>query len=239
MKLTTAAILVLCAPSLAFDLVGNDWKFDRATPAGLSDITFPFNMANAPHRSGYYFALQPNFRNVSKVAYTGLQPHEDSKGNNIFHATGTTTKDPNCRTGADSGPGVSCAIDIKGSYWHNYNLVVENTRDTTWRGGLVDTRTGVSTVVGEWTLPKGSGKIVNGQLGFVEYYTWSGLSSHTCDLLPYTRAIFYNPTSKARGASGGKVTEVYEYGDCVGKVDYSVVRKFWRYNIKVGFKKRA
>ncbi|KAG0033534.1 hypothetical protein BGZ82_006075 [Podila clonocystis] len=176
MKLT-AASLALCAPSLAFALIGNDWAFDKAPSDGPSDITFSFNMAKAPHKSGFYFAQQFNFHNVAKVGYTGLQPREDKNGASIVHAAfssfqgGTTTKHPNCYVGADGGPGVSCAVDYAGDYSHTYNLVVENTEGTTWRGTLVDTVTRTSTVVGEWTLPSGAGKIVNGQFGFVEYYT--------------------------------------------------------------------
>ncbi|KAG0198441.1 hypothetical protein BGX28_008154 [Mortierella sp. GBA30] len=241
MKLTAAAVLVLCAPSLGFALVGNGWKFNNAPADGLNDVTFPFSIANAPHKSGFYFAQQFNFKNVKEVGYTGLQPRPDSRGNSIVHAAfssfqgGTTSKHPNCHSGADGGPGVSCAVDIKGDYNHTYNLVVENTRGTTWRGTLVDTVTGRSTVVGEWTLPSGAGKLVNGQVGFVEYYTWNGQPSHTCDSLPFTKAIFYDPTSKTQGASGGKITSVYEYGDCIGKANYFAKQVAGGYDIKVGF----
>lgn len=202
MKLTTAAVLALCMYPLAFAFVGNDWAFDSAPLDGLNDITFPFNMAKAPHKSGFYFAQQFSFNNVTIIGYTGLQPREDKNGASIVHAAfssfqgGTTTKHPNCYLGADNGPGVSCAVDINGDYSHTYNLVVENTEGTTWRGTMVDTVTGNATVVGEWTLPEGARKIVNGQVGFVEYYTWNGQRSHTCESLPFTEAIFYNPTSK-------------------------------------------
>jgi hypothetical protein len=241
MKLTTAAVIALCAPSLAFALVGNEWKFDSVPSAGLSDVTFPFNMAKAPHKSGFYFAQQFNFKNVAEVGYTGLQPREDKNGASIIHAAfssfqgGTTTKHPNCRAGADNGPGVSCAVDINGNYNHTYNLVVKNTGGTTWRGTLVDTVTRKATVVGEWTLPSGAGKIVNGQVGFVEYYPWNGQPSHTCKSLPITEAKFYNPTSKTAGASGGRITSVYEYGDCVGKAGYSLTKMTKGYDIKCGF----
>ncbi|KAF9967142.1 hypothetical protein BGZ70_010665, partial [Mortierella alpina] len=70
MKFTTTALLAACVPSLAFALVGNDWKFDNAPADGLNDITFPFNMARAPRKSGYYFAQQFNFHNVKEVGYT-------------------------------------------------------------------------------------------------------------------------------------------------------------------------
>ncbi|KAG0306752.1 hypothetical protein BGZ98_001760 [Dissophora globulifera] len=241
MKLTAAVVLASWVPSLGFGLVGNGWKFDSAPSSGLSDVTFPFNIANAPHKSGFYFAQQFNFKNGANVGYTGLQPRPDSNGNSVIHAafssfqSGTTSSHPNCSNGADGGPGVSCAVDINGDYNHTYNLVVENTIGTTWRGTLVDTMTGGSTVVGEWTLPQGAGRIINGQLGFVEYYTWNGQPSHTCDSLPFTEATFYSPTSKTSGASGGRITYVYEYGDCVGQAGYSVTKVSGAYDIKVGF----
>ncbi|KAF9135054.1 hypothetical protein BGW39_004930 [Mortierella sp. 14UC] len=137
---------------------------------------------------------------------------EDSSGNSIIHAAfssfqgGTTPTHPNCQPGADGAPGVSCAVEIQGDYSHTYNLVVENIGGTTWRGSLVDTVTSVATVVGEWTLPKGSGKIANEQVGFVEYFN----PSSTCNSQPFTEATFYNPTSKTSGASEGKITSVYD-----------------------------
>ncbi|KAF9294646.1 hypothetical protein BGZ74_011159 [Mortierella antarctica] len=118
-----------------------------------------------------------SFKNVAEIGYTGLQPREDKDGNSIVHAAfsslqgGTTTKHPNCSTDADSGPGVICSVDIKGDYSHTYNLTVENTDGTTWRGTLVD-ETGTSTVVGEWTLPEGAEKLVRGEGGFVDYLPW-------------------------------------------------------------------
>ncbi|KAF9953193.1 hypothetical protein BGZ72_005618 [Mortierella alpina] len=241
MKITAVAILASCAPSLGFALVGNTWKFDKVPSDGLADVTFPFNMAKAPHKRGFYFAQQFNFRNVKNVGYTGLQPRTDSNGKSVVHAAfssfqgGTTSSHINCSDGADGGSGVSCSVDIAGDYNHTYNLVVENTRNTTWRGTLVDTVTGTSTVVGEWTLPNGSGKIVNGLLGFVEYYIWNSQPMHTCDSLPFTEAAFYDPTSKTVGATGGKITSVYEYGDCVKKAGYSVKQIPGAYDIKVGF----
>lgn len=44
----------------------------------MNDITFSLNIANVPHKGGFYFAQQFNFKNVSRVGYTGLQPRPDS-----------------------------------------------------------------------------------------------------------------------------------------------------------------
>ncbi|KAF9966992.1 hypothetical protein BGZ70_000458, partial [Mortierella alpina] len=148
---------------------------------------------------------------------------------------GAKSNHPNCYDGADGGPGVSCAVDIKGDYLNKYSLVIKNVGGTTWRGTLVDDYTRRSTVVGQWTLPAGAGKIVNGQVGFVEYYKWNDGKPHACNTLPFTEATFYNPLSKTRGASGGKITKVYEYGNCVGKVRYSTKNLSHGYDIKVGF----
>ncbi|KAF9160215.1 hypothetical protein DFQ26_005776 [Actinomortierella ambigua] len=241
MRITAAAaFLVSCMPSLGFALIGNDWNFARAPPDGLRDITFPFNMAKAPHRSGFYFAQQFSFHGVKEVGYTGLQPREDKEGRSIVHAAfssfqgGTTTKHRNCHLGADFGPGVSCAVAVPGNYSHTYDITVENVRGTTWRGTLINSVTRKRAVIGEWTLPRGAGKIVNGQMGFVEYYPWNTQRSHTCDSLPYTHAFFYHPTSRTKGAVDGAVTRVYEYGSCVGQVGYKANKTSTGYNIEVG-----
>ncbi|KAG0323368.1 hypothetical protein BGZ99_002785 [Dissophora globulifera] len=243
MKFTAAAaVLASCVPSLASALVGNYWWFDESPSDGLNDITFPFNIANAPHKRGFYFAQQFDFDNVKNGSYTGLQPRPDSNGKSVIRAVfssfegGTTTAHPNCHYGADNGPGASCAVEINGDYSHTYNLVTENIGGTAWRGTLVDTVTGTSTVIGEWTLPQGSGKIlVDAQSGFVEYFIWNGQPSHTCKSLPFTEATFYNPTSKTPGASGGEVAMVHEYGDCIGRAGYSLTEVPGGYDIKVGF----
>ncbi|KFH66227.1 hypothetical protein MVEG_08327 [Podila verticillata NRRL 6337] len=229
MKLTAAAFLALCAPSFVFALVQNDWEFKTAPSDGMNDITFSFNIANATHQSGFYFAQQFNFKNVSEVGYTGLQPRQTRTEPASFTQPSLRFK---------TAPRVLIATATMGriaARAHTYNLVVENTNGTIWRGSLVDTVTGNSTVVGEWTLPVGAGKIVNGQFGFVEYYPWNRKGSHPCDSLPWTEAIFYDPTSKTSGTSGGVITSVYETGNCIGKTALNKTKIPGGYDLKVGF----
>ena len=197
-------------------------------------------MPNAAHKSGYYYAQQFSFTDQKDVGYTGLQPREDSSdGNPIIHAAfssfvaGTTSSDENCSDGADGGAGVSCAVDVSSSYAHGYLLRVKNTEGTTWTGTLVDELDGTETHVGSYTLPEGSGGIQGSQVGFVEYYPWNS-GSHTCDQLPWTEVTFGVPTTSSGGM--GSLGDAYEYGDCVGKVDFGTKRvEGDAVNVVVGF----
>ncbi|KAG0074492.1 hypothetical protein BGZ90_010706 [Linnemannia elongata] len=140
MKFTAAAVLALYSPSAVFALVGIKWNVMNAPSSGLKDITFPFDISQAPHKTGYYFAQQ-----FSLI---------DSSGKPVIHAVfssfipGTTTTDSNCRIGADGGPGVSCAVDFSAPYSNGFSLVVENTGGTTWTGTSVDSTTGTRVHVG-------------------------------------------------------------------------------------------
>ncbi|EXU94947.1 DUF3472 domain protein [Metarhizium robertsii] len=237
MKYSLTAITVF-APHLGFALVGNNWSFSGHPSGGLRDVTFPFNMAGASHDSGYYFAEQFAFQNMKDIGYCGIQNRPNSNGESIVHAVfssfqnGTTTSDANCHDGADNGPGVSCAVEINGDYRDTYNLAVENIPGTTtWTGTVINTATGAQTRVGSWKLPSGAGGIESSYSGFVEYYR----GTQPCAKLPKTEATFYNPVSKTPGAGNGVVGEPYEYGDCVGKVDFSTTKVSDGYEIKVGF----
>lgn len=236
----TAATLAAATTFLPFTtaLVGWGWSVESVPDSGLKDIAFPMSIANTKHESGYYFAQQFNFKNQPDVGYAGLQPREDENGTSVIHAAfssfnkGTTSSSESCSEGADGGPGVSCAIEIPGSYAHTYNVLVKNTQGTTWTGTLVDRVSGNSTQIGEYTLPSGAGGITDGQLGFIEDYL-----GHDCPDLPYTNVTIGVPLTTTPGAGKGKIDEPYEYGDCEGKVDFDFI-KFANgaYQMSCGFK---
>ncbi|RKL01735.1 hypothetical protein BFJ71_g5064 [Fusarium oxysporum] len=186
MKLT-ATILALNLSSLGLASVYNYWAFLKKPSAGLSDL-----------------CPDSRRRQVVHAAFSSFQ-------------NGTTTKHKNCHSGADGSLGVRCALDIFGDYSHFYNITVKNTGGTTWRGTLIDTVTGKSDVIGEWMLPSSAGKMLNGRVGFFEYYNWSdGTTNHDCSKQPFSSQVFFgNPTSKTKGASGGKIILIYEASECV------------------------
>ncbi|KAK0383138.1 hypothetical protein NLU13_9051 [Sarocladium strictum] len=188
-------------------------------------------MAGADHTSGYFFAQQFDFKNVRELGYCGIQNRRDKDdGKSVVHAVfssfqdGTTTDDSNCHSGADDGPG----------YDVTYNITVENTSGTRWKGTAVNTATGEGVHIGSYTLPPGAGGIRMSQVGFVEYYPWNA-GSHECRQLPKTSVTMLAPTSKTPGAGQGRMDKPYEYGDCVDQVDFadSAVENGWR--IEVGF----
>ncbi|KAI0792928.1 hypothetical protein C8Q75DRAFT_804635 [Abortiporus biennis] len=238
MKLSLLSILSLL-PVYTFALVGISWNVANTPSAGLKDITFPFNMANAAHVSGYYYAQQFTFVNAPTVGYTGIQPRPNQNGRSIVHGVfssfinGTTTNDANCHSGADGGPGVSCAVEVASDYSHTYNMMVENTSGTTWNGTMVDTVTGVRTHVGSWTLPSNMGGIKSSQVGFIEYYLWNDGKNHPCNTLPKTSVFFGIPTTMTLGAIPS-LGNAYEYGNCVGQVNFVTSRSPLGVSVSVG-----
>jgi hypothetical protein len=219
-------------------LVGLSWSVSDVPSTGLKDITFPISMPDATHASGYYYAQQFNFNGQSDVGYTGLQPRPDSGSQSVVHGvfssfiSGTTTNDSNCSDGADGGSGVSCSVDVDATYADGYLLRIQNTEGTTWTGTLVDAVTGTETHIGSYTLPSGSGGIEGSQVGFVEYYPWNS-GTHSCGALPKTSVTFGAPTTSS--GNSGSLGKPYEYGDCVGQVDFSTQQSGSSYEVSVGF----
>ncbi|KAL0568440.1 hypothetical protein V5O48_013539, partial [Marasmius crinis-equi] len=108
----SAFSLVALLPAYTHALVGISWSMANTPSSGLKDITFPLNMANATHESGYYYAMQYNFVGLDQVGYTGIQPRpNNAAGQSVVQSVfssfvpGTTTSDSLCHTGADGGPG--------------------------------------------------------------------------------------------------------------------------------------
>ena len=202
------------------------WSIPNVPSSGLTNITFPITVNPATaHQDGIYFAQQYDFQhNVG--GYTGLQPRANSGGSERLHGVfsvfgdGATTSDPNCHSGADSGSGVSCAVDFNGVYGHQYNLLVARTGTDTWTGTAKDTVTGVSTHIGTYTVPSGSGNLQGSQGGFVEYY----LGVPSCATMPRSDVVFGGPTTTDAGGLTGTSTANYEYSDCVGQSNYQATQ---------------
>ena len=114
-------------------------------------------------------------------------------------------------------------MDFSSSYASAYRIEVVNIYGTTWSGTVVDTTTSSRIHIGAWTLPAGTEGIRSSQYGFIEYYLWNDGQSHACSSLPYTSMVFGVPLTTTSGAVGS-LGDAYEYGDCVGQVDFRTHR---------------
>ncbi|GAM87011.1 hypothetical protein ANO11243_050320 [Dothideomycetidae sp. 11243] len=212
-------------PSLSYALVGIGWSLTGAPDAGVKNITFPMQMPHTPHVSGYYYAQQYSFAGIDGMGYTGLQPRPDNGTGPVIHAVfssftpGSTTSDPNCHSGADGGAGVSCAVEANIPYGDKYELLVENTKDTTWTGTLINRCKSIHIHIGSYTLPAGATGISNGQVGFMEYYPNNGNDPLSCDKLPYAAVAMGRPFVQTKGITGS-LSQPWEYGDCIGEVNF-------------------
>lgn len=163
-------------------------------------------------KSYYYWALQDGFLNGGSFYY-GLQPYGSCPtGGNCkialfsFFGNGATSTSPNCKPGADNGPGTSCHIPYNWSIGVPYTFSITlTTTDTTnntetWTGTVKDGNTGVTTSIGNWTIPGQNapqpGLIGTEAVSFVEYY----LSVNGgCSQEPYALVNMSVPTGYSQG----------------------------------------
>ncbi|OAA59989.1 hypothetical protein ISF_06000 [Cordyceps fumosorosea ARSEF 2679] len=242
MKTSTLALASL-TPSACLAGIGHSWSFSGSPSGGMKDVTFGFDVSNAAHQVGYYFANQFNFQNVDDVGYTGIQPQADSSSGQasiraVFSSfqNGTTSSHPNCSDGADGGAGVSCAViinvdDFKG----RFDCIIENIGDTKWRGTVRNAATGQSAVIGEYVQPEGAGGIQDNQVGFLEYFLANGDPDFQCHDQFKTEVSYYFPTSETSGAGTGSIPKPYEYGSCVGDQGFAVTSGSNYWTIDTGF----
>ncbi|KAH9478465.1 hypothetical protein JR316_0008920 [Psilocybe cubensis] len=241
MRFSSLASLLSVLPA-CYGLVGTQWSISNVPPSGLTDITFPLTVVDTDRVTGYFFAQQFGFVGGNGLGIIGIQPHfpENSNGAPVFRAEfssfieGTTTNDGNCALGADGGPGVSCRAEWDGVYGRTYNLQVTKVGGSGWMAMAIDTETGESVHVGTFTLPAGNRGIRGTQAGFVEWYPWNS-GSHKCESLPFQKTIFGNPTTTREG-SVGEQGSAYEYGDCVGRVNFGTSMVPDGVLIKCGFR---
>ncbi|EFY95907.1 hypothetical protein MAA_08715 [Metarhizium robertsii ARSEF 23] len=222
-------------------LVRIPWKVDKVPSDGLQDITFHISMKDSIRQKGWYFAQNFDFYK-SGDAYIGVQPRPaNSKGPADLAAfssfvPGTTSTDPNCRSGADRGPGVTCAVQITGTDDHSYDLRVENIGNTTWRGTMVNTVSKVETHIGSWTLPAGAGGVTGEYQGFVEWWPFNDRSKPpTCNLLNRTTVAYGPPRTSTANAGAGRLGNLYETFECTGKINYKTQKVGDNVEISVGF----
>jgi len=162
--------------------------------------------------SNIYWAFQDGFVGGG-FFYFGMQPHGGCPGGGLcklalfsFFGKGATTTSPNCKTGADNGPGMSCHIKYKWRKGVPYKFAIQlsgadpASRTRTWTGTITDRATGVTTEIGNWTIP-GQNTFQAGLIGgetvsFIEYYA---PLHRGCAAEPYAKVAMSVPTGFREG----------------------------------------
>ena len=144
-----------------------------------------------------------------------------------------------CRSGADGGNGVTCAIDVPYSRGTAYSFDItksgSSSTATTWSGTITNDSTGVVTKMGSWSTPAAFGGLKSTTIGFIEKF--SGI--RTCGDIPdvsvkYSNVSFGNdnPSSGAKiwpSSNGG--SGIYT---CLGVTTAKSVSTVGQFNIASG-----
>ncbi|KAG6103497.1 hypothetical protein E4U14_006225 [Claviceps sp. LM454 group G7] len=246
MKFSSLINMALAASQTAFAAVGTSWGFTGNPRGGLRDITFPFRMEGASHKTGYFFAQQFDFQGGNSIALCGVRTQPNGPGGRSVvradfstYQAGSTTEDRNCRGDVDGGPGVSCSVAFYSDYATIFNILIENVSGTTWKATVINTSTGRDIRIGTWTLPSSTGGINSNNeanLGLVQYSPWN-TGRHYCGkgTLPRTTVTMYNPFSRTSGAGNGILNQPFEIFDCVTAQGFSTQKVPNGWHIQCGY----
>jgi hypothetical protein len=192
----------------------------------VTHITFPINIANAPHKSVYRFShtfILGGQRAADIII--GLLPQPDagpgiSVIRAIFESTlslgPTINVDDNCTP--DDGGGAVCTVNFNGTYDNMYNLGVRHTGGTTWNGMVINTVTNRRIHIGSITLPVGVGTNSILQCSFVEFA--DSEEEIPCNKFPHSSVVFGVPTTDA---GVGELEDPTERG-CAGEDNFEFQR---------------
>lgn len=194
---------------------------DTPAPKAVDRPTFPFFIGNTTLRDypTTYLAQQFGWIAQKNIGYLGLQPRPDKCGRQILHGVfstfvdGAKSTDAHCGDGADSGPGVSCAVDFETTYGSSYNMTIRKVGDDSWSCELEDSSTGKTIHVGSYEIPAGSGMLQTWSSGFLEYIIGSPeWTVSSCSKLPKFDALI-GPVYTEYGVGAiGSIEAPYEQG---------------------------
>jgi len=176
-------------------------------------LEWTLTVLDLPHENAnIYWALQDGFVGGG-IFYFGMQPHGGCPGGGLcklalfsFFGNGATTTSRNCKPGADNGPGMSCHIKYKWRKGVPYKFAIRLSdtdpavRTRTWTGMVTDTLTGVTTEIGNWTVPGQdtfkAGLIGGETVSFIEYYA---PLHRGCAAEPYAKVAMSAPIGFREG----------------------------------------
>ncbi|RDI42877.1 DUF3472 domain-containing protein [Nocardia mexicana] len=132
--------------------------------------------------------------------YSGIQPHTTGKAGVRFSyfGPGATPLHDNCKSGADSGKGVTCAIDdLEYAKGRKYTIAAKRSKDAegiSYTGTITDESTGNTRTIGAWRLPSSFTKFNDSANAFIERF--KGIES--CGDIPAVQVSYSNVTADGK-----------------------------------------
>lgn len=188
----------------------------------INSIDFPMTIVEAKPEEHFYYAYQFAFTGGGDIGYTGIQPQPDISGKTRLRIVFSSFRPEsaphhhNCSSGADNGPGTSCATVIDGELGTQYKLHVEK-KGNLVTGSIINGTTGKTHIVGKWNVSEDAGTFAPTQIAWAENFQLKadGAVLH-CNASGWP---FYQVTYGAPVANGGTVTgqitgiDTYDWDD--------------------------
>lgn len=177
----------------------NYWSWPES---GYEEISDTLTVQEADPQGHYYWAHSFILRGGDQ-GYSGLQVGSAPQNTKIamFAIWGATAAEgASCRTYDNEGSGWTCRVDpyqwLAGRPYELRTVRDEITPQGTWiKGTIIDTVTGVVTVIGRIRVPPTWGDMV----GFSSWTEWFGPALPTCAAFPRSRVTWDAPRAIAAG----------------------------------------
>jgi hypothetical protein len=179
------------------------WEYPGAPADGLDAmrITMSPQSYTDPNHNFVYWAYDSKFIH-GETYYMGLQPNGKFGKTALFSVFGpeSSSKSPECKSGADDGNGTSCHIHYPWELQHTYQftvaLVGEDAKTATWAGSVTDLTTQVRTIIGDITVSSARGYLrPDWAVTFDELFE----RSIPCSAQPHSEILFFHPVGYRHG----------------------------------------
>ena len=206
---------------------------------GITKVRFSTKIESVVSGSPYFYANQFQMLEVGNVrtGYTGIQ----ERGSRVNGTVGKTAVFSMFDAAIAATPSTSCSVEVGGNfdgyvgrngtscripYEYKLNVIYDTIIErgaiesdgTWWSGTIIDTSTGISTLIANIKVPPSWKGIGSRTTAFTEYF--GGLPA-TCSQLQYTKVRFYTPRSMA-DLPGSLISNYYSTtGTCTNSAAYT------------------
>ncbi len=198
MFVSTNLILVNHVSAASASGTYSDNYFPTPPTSGYSSVQHDLNVDYVTPHASYFWAHQINFASSGTKGggYFGMQSGSSSTQDRVvLFALWDTTRanGSSCSSFSNEGSGMHCGVGynwVAGRTYHfKLGKLSQDTYGTWWRASVVDTVTGVVTIIGDIENPPGWGGLGTFSGLWTEYFAGS---VSTCNDLPYSKVHITN-----------------------------------------------